>query len=303
EGPTVHVATCIFLGVILVFRRVLKLNLDMRSAVVAGGAAGLAAAFNTPLAGVTFAVEELGSDHFSSIKDFVIMGIIAAAITAKTLTGDYTYFGKLSEPTPIPLMTVLLIGLAGGCGGVLFSSAILNGRRIFSRFRTGWPRYAVPVLLALGLLLIARLDGQDVLGPGNRVAQRLTRGDMAGWHAAFPLTKMLATVVTYCSGIAGGIFAPSLSMGAALGSDVGRWLGVSIAGCALLGMAAFLSATIQAPITAFVIIFEMSGQHQMLLPVMLASLVAFMTARVLGAKNLYQTLSLNYQYLLPTRAG
>ena len=104
--------------------------------------------------------------------------------------------------------------------------------------------------------------------------------------------------MTYWSGIAGGIFAPCLSIGASLGADVGHWLGIPVATCAMIGMAAFLSGTIQAPITSFVIIFEMTGQHQMLVPIMLASLTAFMVARLLGAKHLYASLSLSYQYLL-----
>src|SRR4029077_7744791 len=100
--------------------------------------------------------------------------------------------------------------------------------------------------------------------------------------------------LTYWSGIAGGIFAPCLAIGAALGAEIARWTGASLSSCALIGMAAFLSATIQAPITAFVIIFEMTGHHQMLLPVMLASLLAFMTARLVGAAHFYQALAAGY---------
>jgi H+/Cl- antiporter ClcA len=105
-------------------------------------------------------------------------------------------------------------------------------------------------------------------------------------------------LLTFWSGIAGGIFAPCLAIGAAIGSDIGTLMHVPIASCALVGMAGFLSGTIQAPITSFVIIFEMTGHHQMLLPVMLASLIGFMVARLLGAEHLYQALCVNYEYLL-----
>lgn len=300
EGPTVHVAACIFLGVILLFRRFFSFNLDSRSAVVAGGAAGLAAAFNTPLAGVTFAVEELGSEHFATFKDYVILAIIAAAITAKLLTGEYAYFGTLADAPGVPLWGVLAIGVLGGLFGAFFSTAVLEGKKALVPYKTGRWRYALPVILALGLLGVARVGGRDVLGPGNAVAQLLTHGDLTGWHPSFPVAKIAGTLLTYWSGIAGGIFAPSLSIGAALGANAAQWMGLSVALCALLGMAAFLSAVIQAPITAFVIIFEMSGHHDNLLPVMLAALIAYMTARVVGAKNLYQTLSLNYAFLLET---
>src|ERR1019366_5840697 len=125
EGPTVHIAVCVFIAVMLVFRRLFGVDFDMRSAAIAGGAAGLAAAFNTPLAGVTFAVEELSENYFSTVKDFVVMAIIVSAVAAKTLTGEYAYFGKLAEPANVPLLVVLLIGLAGGAAGALFSSLLL----------------------------------------------------------------------------------------------------------------------------------------------------------------------------------
>jgi H+/Cl- antiporter ClcA len=298
EGPTVHVAACIFVGMMMLLRRVMGIQFDLRSALVAGGAAGLAAAFNTPLAGVTFAIEELTSDQFSGIKEFVIMAIVIAAIAAKSLYGDYNYFGRFLDPPEVPIRAMLIIGLAGGLAGAFFSTAILRGQEVALRRSTGSGRYWLPVVLACGLLLVAHFSSGDVLGPGNKASQILVQGNYGDWAIFFPWAKMLATLLTYWSGIAGGIFAPCLSIGAALGADIGRWLDIPVASCAMLGMAAFLSGTIQAPITSFVIIFEMTGHHQMLTPIMLAALIAFMVARLLGARHLYQALSLNYQSLL-----
>jgi H+/Cl- antiporter ClcA len=298
EGPTVHVAACAFVGVMVLFRRALGLSFDPRSAVVAGGAAGLAAAFNTPLAGVTFAIEELSGSYFASIKDSVLMAIIVAAIAAKAMTGEYGYFGRLQDAPDVPVRAVVLIGLLGGALGAFFSTAIVWGRRRVSSLNGSWGRWAAPPLLAVGLLLLARRGGGWMEGPGNGAAQALLTGAWAPWALAFPLTKMAATLFTYWSGIAGGIFAPCLAIGAALGSDLSLLAGGSANACALVGMAAFLAGTIQAPMTAFVIIFEMTGQHQMLLPVMLGSLLAFMTARVLRAKHLYDSLASSYSWLL-----
>ena len=298
EGPTVHVATCIFVALLMLLRRLFGFQFDLRSAMVAGGAAGLAAAFNTPLAGVVFAIEELTVDHFAHIKDFVIMAIVIAAVAAKSLYGEYSYFGRLLEPARVPVSTPLLIGLAGGLAGAFFSTAIIVGKRALTRYREGLARYLLPILLSFGLLIVAGLSGADVLGPGNGAAQTLTRGNFGPWAFTFPAAKMLATLLTYWSGIAGGIFAPCLSIGAALGADIGQWTHMPVASCAMIGMAAFLSGTIQAPITSFVIIYEMTGHHQMLVPIMLASLTAFMVGRLLGAEHLYQTLSLSYQSLL-----
>ena len=298
EGPTVHIAACLFSGFMLLARRLTGIKFDSRSALVAGGAAGLAAAFNTPLAGVTFAIEELTADAFADIKDYVIMAIVIAAIAAESLYGEYSYFGRLSDAAPVPLSAPLLIGVVGGIAGAFFSTAILRGKRVVMRNQDGAKRFLIPVLLCWGLLAVAKLSAADVLGPGNEAARTLTRGDFGSWAFAFPGAKILTTLLTYWSGIAGGIFAPCLSIGAALGADAGHWLGIPIAGCAMIGMAAFLSGTIQAPITSFVIIFEMTGGHQLLTPIMLGSLVAFMVARFLGAQHLYQTLSLNYGFLL-----
>ncbi len=298
EGPTVHVAACVFVGTILLFRRMTRLYIDLRPAAIAGGAAGLAAAFNTPLAGIVFAIEELTTDHISGVRDYVLWAIVAAALAARQLTGEYAYFGHLAGPTALPLRTAAFIGITAGLAGGLFSTGILSGRRFAARLARGPGLVLVPVLLSLGLLVLARVEGVGVLGPGNHIAQILLRGGTGDWVENFPLAKMLATWLTFWSGIAGGIFAPALSIGAALGFDVGKILGGPGESCALVGMAAFLAAVIQAPMTAFVIVFEMTGQHGMLLPTMLGSLLATMTARLVGAKHLYSTLAQGYAGLL-----
>lgn len=297
EGPTVHIAACLFFGITLGLHRFFKLPFNMRSAVVAGGAAGLAAAFNTPLAGVTFAIEELSSDYFSNMKDMVLMAIIIAGLSAETLTGDYIYFGRLSEPGAVPVPVILMVGLVCGLGGVLFSILLVRGRNLIVS-RKGYSQSLYVAVLALAVLSITVFSGMSgIAGPGNLAAQRYVQGALDSPPALFSFFKMAATLFTYWSGIAGGIFAPSLSMGSSMGAWVGSLQGVPVAGCAVLGMAAFLSGAIQAPITSFVIIYEMTDQHQMLLPIMLTSLLGYMVARVLRAKHLYQTLAAYYDHM------
>jgi H+/Cl- antiporter ClcA len=295
EGPTVHVAVCVFVGILLLIRRWTGLAIDLRSAAIAGGAAGLAAAFNTPLAGVTFAIEELSENYFGAVKDIVLMAIIVAATVARALTGEYSYFGKLTEPTSfLSTGTIVLIGILCGGGGALFSELLLRGASYIRQLPQQMKRWGVPVLMALALLLVSAWAGDRVLGPGNRVAQQLLHGEYSDWAMTFPIAKMASTLFTYWSGIAGGIFAPCLSIGAAMGADIAMWTRGPAGSAALLGMAAFLAGTIQAPMTSFVIIFEMTGHHRMLLPIMLVSLIAFMTARVLGARHFYQSLASAY---------
>lgn len=298
EGPTVHVAVGAFFFILILLRRLLGLDFDRRSAAIAGGAAGLAAAFNAPLAGVTFAVEELSGNYFSSVKDIVLMAIIIAAVVAKALTGEYTYFGKLQEPTVIPFYAIVLIGIIGGGAGVLFGLLLIKGAAWLERRRGGWLRYVIPGGMALVLLTVVTFAGVRTMGSGNLVAQSLLNGRFDAWSFGYPFAKIGTTLLTYWAGLSGGIFAPCLSVGAALGADVGVLLRLSVPTCALIGMAAFLSGTIQAPMTTFVIIFEMTGHHQMLLPIMLSSLLAYMVARLFNAPNLYKALAEGYAPVL-----
>jgi H+/Cl- antiporter ClcA len=301
EGPTVHVAVCVFVAWILIARRWSGLPLDLRSAAVAGGAAGLAAAFNTPLAGVTFAIEELTKEGFGVIKDVVVMAIIGAAIIARVVTGEYNYFGRLPQPPGLKLSTIVLIGIIGGGVGALFGWLLLRGSTWVRRLPPLQRRLAT-VAGALALLAFAWSAGLQVLGPGNRVAQALLSGGDNSQLFVYPWAKLAATVLTYCSGMAGGIFAPCLSIGAALGASLADLLRDPASSGALIGMAALLSGTIQAPITSFVIIFEMTGHHDMLLPVMLSAMLAFMVSRLLGMPPLYHALSHGYRELLPPKA-
>ncbi len=295
EGPTVHIAACLFFGIAYFLHRAFKLQFNMRSAVVAGGAAGLAAAFNTPLAGVTFAIEELTSESFASIKDMVLMAIIVAGLAAKTLTGEYIYFGRFREPAVVSVLMILSVGVLAGSGGAFFSAMLIRGRGLVLKIK-GWGRYVTIVLLAWAVLFIAAGSGiKGIMGPGNIAAQTYLRGHLESSPGSFAVLKMAATLFTYWSGIAGGIFAPCLSMGSSIGAWVGTLQGGPIAACALMGMAAFLAGAIQAPITSFVIIFEMTNQHQMILPIMLASLIGYMIARIFRAKHLYQTLAGFYE--------
>ncbi len=154
EGPTVHIAACLFFGITWTLHRVFRLPFNMRSAVVAGGAAGLAAAFNTPLAGVTFAIEELSSDYFSNIKDMVLMAIIVAGISAKSLTGEYTYFGQLSTPATASLSITFLIGILCGAGGAFFAFLLVKGRKWMITLK-GWKKYSGIFILVWAVISIA----------------------------------------------------------------------------------------------------------------------------------------------------
>jgi len=294
EGPTVQVAMCMMFLCMALLKKILPITPNPRSLALAGGAAGLAAAFNTPLAGVTFAIEELSSGYFESIKDYVLMAIIIAALSAKVLTGEYIYFGRLPDPPSISIAALVLISITAGLAGLLFSVLMLKGTKLVASCAGKWWFWLIPAGAAVAVIGLAWAGGAPVQGPGNGAAQNYLSTGRINLPLAFPAAKLLSTVISYCSGIAGGIFAPSLSIGAGMGAFTANFFGYPIQSCALVGMSAFLCGAIQSPMTSFVIIFELTGHHGMLLPVMLASLIAYMIARALRAKSFYSALADRY---------
>jgi H+/Cl- antiporter ClcA len=152
------------------------------------------------------------------------------------------------------------------------------------------------VLLAggcgLAVAVIGVLSGGDTFGTSYQQARDAVEG-----HATplfFFIAKLLASFLSMMSGIPGGIFAPSLAVGAGFGSTVGSLLGTSIALAAILGMAGYFAGVVQAPMTAFVIILEMTGDHQAVIPIMAVSMIGYLTSRVLSREPLYHGLSRNY---------
>lgn len=301
EGPSVQVAAAI----LNVANRFLPAGRAIRAAdlILAGGAAGIAAAFNTPLAGIVFAVEELGRRLESRTSGVLVSTIIISGLVAIAVKGNYTYFGQLvvhDTGTAVLLPTLIAGGVCGVLGGG-FSRLLLWPQRRPDIALWAW-RKRHPVWFAGGCGLVVALlgwaSGGTSFGSGYLAASQAIRGDIAlEWHA--PATRFLATAVTYFSGVPGGIFAPSLAVGTSLGVDMSQYLApwlhlaidphVWIALC----MAAFLAAVTQSPITAAIIVMEMVDGHQMVISLMG---VAFLAKTVSGwfGPELYQQLAVGW---------
>jgi H+/Cl- antiporter ClcA len=297
EGPCVQIAA----SIMHCCHRFLPNARGIRAAdlVLAGGAAGIAAAFNTPLAGITFAIEELGRRFEPRASGVLLSTIIVAGLTSMALAGNYRYFGqlKVGEFGTGIIPAVLAGGVVCGVAGGLFSRLLLwpqsgGGSRLWA-----WRR-AHPVLFAglcgLAVALIGWSSGGVSLGSGYTVTAQAIGGSIAlPWYT--PVARLAATVISYFSGIPGGIFAPALAVGAAIGFDLGQWLqlGVGAHPVVAICMAGFLSAATQSPITAAIIVMEMVDGHAMVISLLATALIAKAVSRSMGPE-LYQQLALGF---------
>lgn len=289
EGPTVQVGA----SVMLQAARWGGMP-HARGLILAGSAAGIAAAFNTPLAGIVFAIEEMSRAYESRANGLVLTAVILAGLASLGLLGNYTYFGVAkgvaSFPADLPL--VLSCGIIGGGLGALFSLLALKATRRIRRWSGLQPlprALAVAAICGLAVGAIGVASGGITFGTGYQEARGAIEGTPLPWYY-FGL-KLLVGLFSMISGIPGGIFAPSLAVGAGIGSTLGLVLGSATGTAALLGMAGYFSGVVQAPMTAFVIILEMTGNHDNVIPLMCAAMLGYGTARLASHEPLYHALS------------
>jgi H+/Cl- antiporter ClcA len=297
EGPTVQIGAAI-MHACGRFLRLRRLDLT-RALVLAGGAAGIAAAFNTPLAGIVFAIEELSHSFEARTSGTVLTAVIIAGATTLALVGNYTYFGTTSASLTISIgwIAVLMCSIAGGLLGGFFSwSLVLASRGLPGPLGILVVRYPVlfAALCGLALAVLGTLSGAQTFGTGYDQARALVEGRVH-LPATFAVLKLLATVVSYISGIPGGIFAPSLAVGAGIGATLSQFIPSAPAGAVvLLGMVAYFSGVVQAPITATVIVMEMTDNQHIIVPLMATAFLSFGVSRLLCRKPLYTALAARF---------
>jgi H+/Cl- antiporter ClcA len=298
EGPTVQIGAAIMLaaGKWGGMGRA-------RGLILAGSAAGVAAAFNTPLAGIVFAIEEMGRAFEQKNSALVLIAVIIAGLASLGLVGNYSYFGTTASMLKVTIdwIAVIVCGLAGGVFGGLFAKLMIRGSDLIRDWtgRTspslGPMKRALLLAAACGLVTAACgfMSHGDTYGTGYAAARSAIEGHGLTWSFA-PL-KFLANLASTLSGIPGGLFAPSLSVGAGLGSVIAMVLGVhAIGAIVLLGMCAYFAGVVQAPITSFVIIGEMSGASGMVTPLMLSAVIAYGVSRLIQPQSLYHALAENF---------
>jgi H+/Cl- antiporter ClcA len=294
EGPSVQIAA----GVMHHARRWLpdKSQISEHGLMMAGGAAGIAAAFNTPLGGVMFAIEELSRRPEQRSSGLLLAAIVLSGLMAVSVYGNSTYFGvirvqNLGLALLLPgLAVAVLSGLAGG----LFARLMLVSIRGASADRFSRWRLRSPVVFAaacgLAVAVIGLVSHGSTFGTGYAHSRAMLEGNN-DTQPLYVLLKFMATWITAWAGVPGGIFAPALSIGGALGHDIALLISYPNAPTLIaLGMAGFLAAVTQAPLTSFIIVMEMVDGHALVLSLMATAMVASGVSRLLSVP-LYSALA------------
>ena len=294
EGPTIQVAAAIF-------RAINRLQpagwprLSRQIALVTGGAAGLAAAFNTPLGGIVFVVEELTQIHLSRFRMAVFTAVIIAGLTAQQFLGSYLYLGYPQVTSPHGWYQVLAMAAAAVCGlaGAGFAKILLALSRYRKRFTTLPQQLGWVLVCGLALACLAYVVGPPAVGTGKPLINVLLFKNSGVTPAYLFPVRFVGMVLSYSSGGAGGVFATSLSAGALLGDGVARLAGIAVADrnlIILVSMVGFLTGVVRSPFTAAILVLEMTDRHSAIFQLLLGALLAQAVAALIDPHSLYEHL-------------
>jgi H+/Cl- antiporter ClcA len=299
EGPTIQIAGS-------VFRKVNEYlpewwpKISKKNMIMTGAAAGLAAAFNTPLGGIVFAVEELSKTHINYFKTALFTAVIIAGLTAQTLAGSYLYLGY-PKTNDVSLMVMFPIMLVAGTAGILASQLSvvmlkINGWKK-KKLKTDKANVVFLIICALIIASIAYFINREVLGSGKEIMERVlfTKDKHEDWYV--PILRMLGPALSFTSGGAGGIFAPALTAGASIGSVISGIIHLTpneTNVVILAGMVAFLTGITRAPFTSAIIVLEMTDRHSLIFHLMLAGMVSSIVSILVSRHSLYDVLKVNF---------
>lgn len=299
EGPTIQIAGSIF-------RKVNEYlpdwwpKISKKNMIMTGAAAGLAAAFNTPLGGIVFAVEELSKTHINYFKTALFTAVIIAGLTAQTLAGSYLYLGY-PKTNDVSLMVMFPIILVGGIAGILASQLSVIMLKINDwkkrKLKTERSNVAFLILCALFIASISFFISREILGSGKEIMERVlfTQDKHEEWY--IPILRMLGPALSFTSGGAGGIFAPALTAGASIGSVISGIIHLTpneTNVVVLAGMVAFLTGITRAPFTSAIIVLEMTDRHSLIFHLMLAGMVSSLVSILVSRHSLYDVLKVNF---------
>jgi chloride channel protein, CIC family len=306
EGPTIAIAAGIGSSLGRKFQLAEK---QVKSLVYAGCAAGIAAAFNTPIAAVIFTMEEvIGSTSTKALGPILISSLVAS-VTAAALIGQNSVFTPVHYAfnSPFELLFYLAIGIVAALGGTLFIQNIILIKRLTKKF---FKHHRLTLIMS-SFLLVGALSQMVAEVPGNGLVtiNNLLQGQIVSWQVllALLMAKFIACAFCYGAAISGGILMPVLFLGAALGGLFGSIAinvlnldQVEIGAYCLVGMGAFFASVIRTPFTSIILVFEMTRDYRIVLPLMLANLTAYFLSEWMERGSVYEKIALYEGYELPS---
>ncbi|MDP4281468.1 MAG: chloride channel protein [Bacteroidota bacterium] len=298
EGPTIQISGSVY----YVTHKFLPKDwpkMDRERMLIAGGAAGLAAAFNTPLGGIVFAIEELSRSNLNAIKSTLLYAVIFSGMTVQWILGPYLYLGypHLDVGGFSMIGYVILFSAVAGIAGAA------NGKLIFwlVSFVKKIKKISIRILYILGSgLVVATLiyfNENSAFGPGKDVMNDiLFDKSTEGINIFLFISRFFATIISYATGVAGGIFAPSLSSGSILGKLMMDLFNLDPQNKVLIlvAMIGFLTGVTRTPFTSSILVLEMTDSHSAIFLFILAGLISSVTARIIDKKPLYRKLEMGF---------
>ena len=315
EGPTVQICA----GVASTLGRAAALSREnLRRLLPVGAAAGIAAAFNAPIAAVTFTIEEVVGDLDQAVLAWIVVAAAIAAAVERSILGEHPVFTITQHyglAHASSLLSYAALGVAAAVASLVFSESLLDLRKRFQRLTLlpVWMRPGIGGLVTgvLAVIALSWLKTDGITGGGYATLSEALAGNLVmRTLLVLCLFKLIATVFCYSSGGAGGIFAPSLFIGGTLGGVFGyldesifHHASNQIGAFALVGMGAVFAGIVRAPITSVLIIFEMTGSYDLILPLMISNMSAYALARHLRPTPIYEALLHQDGIYLPHRGG
>lgn len=305
EDPSLHIGA----GIASAIGRGLKLSQKkIRMMAPVGAAAGLAAAFNAPMSGVVFVIEEIVGTWSAGVLGAIVLAAFSAAVTMRWFLGANALFRvppfELTHPSE--LIAYVVLGIVGGLLSIVFLKWIAYARPRIQAL-PGWTRNIQPAIAGI-LIGIIGISLPQVLGSGYMVIDEALHGQFT-WKLLLilALVKILATGISFLSGTPGGLFAPSLFIGAMLGGAVGSveqyffpHVTGTVATFALVGMATFFAGFLRVPITSVFMVIELSGSYTAIVPVVISSMVAYLISRRYQKQPLFDMIARQDGVVLPS---
>jgi CIC family chloride channel protein len=306
EDPSLQIGA----GIASLIGRRLHLSRErLRLFAPVGAAAGLAAAFNAPISAILFVIEEVIGSWSAAVLGSIVLAAVSSLIVARYFWGSQPMFTvpAFKAPDSRELLAYAVLGIVGGFAAVLFSR-LLATLRPWLRSLSNWTQVFQPAVAGLIVGAVGFFGFPQVMGSGYNTIDHAMHGEYL-WHVllALAILKIFATTVSFSSGTPGGMFAPTLFIGAMLGASVGSFekhffphLTGSVGAYALVGMGVLFAGFLRVPLTSVFMVFELSGNYSIVLPVILANTLAYLIARSLQPVPIFETFTLQDGLNLPS---